>query len=279
MSTEKCAPNITYSNGSCLPLELLVEMANAYNDDYPNNKISIDNSKETLNPISYKKYLINEFEKRLTNICDDQTCWVKQNFTNKMNKKLKNYMEKHVFRPDGPSGKFTWLNTFNINNVMDQYEIKYPEFKFVGAVPIDFDDLPRLEIKNMDFNKLQSEGKTKLGFVFNLDEHYKSGSHWVGLYSDLKKGKIYFFDSYGIIPDKRIRALMRRMMRSCKESSTNKNCEALYNKTRHQFKDSECGVYSINFIIRLLKGETFNDITNNITTDSEVNKCRDVYFQ
>ena len=112
MSTEKCAPNITYSNGSCLPLELLVEMANAYNDDYPNNKISIDNSKETLNPISYKKYLINEFEKRLTNICDDQTCWVKQNFTNKMNKKLKNYMEKHVFRPDGPSGKFTWLNTF-----------------------------------------------------------------------------------------------------------------------------------------------------------------------
>jgi hypothetical protein len=52
-----------------------------------------------------------------------------------------------------------------------------------------------------------------------------------------------------------------------------------YNKKQHQFKNSECGVYSINFIIRLLKGETFNEITENITKDDEMNNCRNVYFR
>ena len=37
--------------------------------------------------------------------------------------------------------------------------------------------------------------------------------------------------------------------------------------------------YSMNFILRLLKGESFEQITNNITTDSEINRCRSVYFQ
>ena len=42
----------------------------------------------------------------------------------------------------------------------------------------------------------------------------------------------------------------------------NKIEEALnveYNRNRHQFKNSECGVYSINFILRLLEGESFED--------------------
>ena len=35
-----------------------------------------------------------------------------------------------------------------------------------------------------------------------------------------------------------------------------------YNQTRHQYKNSECGVYSVNFILRLLKGDSFDKITN-----------------
>ena len=52
-----------------------------------------------------------------------------------------------------------------------------------------------------------------------------------------------------------------------------------YNKIRHQFKNSECGVYSVNFILRLLKGELFDNICSNITTDDQVNECRKVYFR
>jgi hypothetical protein len=52
-----------------------------------------------------------------------------------------------------------------------------------------------------------------------------------------------------------------------------------YNKIQHQFKNSECGVYSMNFIIRLLGGETFDDIVNNITDDITMNNCRKIYFR
>ena len=47
---------------------------------------------------------------------------------------------------------------------------------------------------------------------------------------------------------------------------------------RHQYKNSECGVYSMNFIIRLLNGESFKNITENKTLDDPMNRCRDKYF-
>jgi len=52
-----------------------------------------------------------------------------------------------------------------------------------------------------------------------------------------------------------------------------------YNKLQHQFKNSECGVYSMNFIIRILEGETFDKIVNKITNDDKMNSCRSVYFR
>jgi Ulp1 family protease len=66
-------------------------------------------------------------------------------------------------------------------------------------------------------------------------------------------------------------------LQKLKKGGSNKS-DIQHNKIRHQQKGSECGVYSINFILRLLKGETFDEITNNITLDEEVNKCRKVYF-
>ena len=52
-----------------------------------------------------------------------------------------------------------------------------------------------------------------------------------------------------------------------------------YNQIQHQFEDTECGVYSINFIVRLVGGETFTDITNNIKNDDFMNNCRKSYFK
>jgi hypothetical protein len=58
-----------------------------------------------------------------------------------------------------------------------------------------------------------------------------------------------------------------------------KDYDVRYNKIQHQFKNSECGVYSMNFIIRLLGGETFDEIVNNITNDDKMNSCRNTYFR
>ncbi|QKF93792.1 Ulp1 protease [Fadolivirus algeromassiliense] len=273
----KCAPSKKFENGSCIPLHILVEMAKAYNAENPKNEIKLSSTIETLNPQKYKRYLIKQFKIKLNNVCDDQKCWVKQSFMKRLQDKMKEELEKDTFRPKGPQGKFTWLNTNNINQVMEQHEKKYPDFKFLGAVPIDFDSLPDLGIKNLDFKKdLLDKGKSKIGVVFNLDEHWQPGSHWVAMYSDLKKGTVYFSDSYGIEPEDRIKALMRRIAKFIKTNGGNPVVD--YNKLRHQRGGSECGVFSIAFILRQLKGDSFDELTTKRVSDESINKCRQHYF-
>ena len=272
----RCAPGKQFKNGSCLTLEGLIKLANAYNMEYKNadKQIKLYNNYEMANPQKYKHYLLSQFRHKV-NKCDNQKCWLKQNYINHLNSDEKEDIVNNTLRPDGPEGQFEWLNTLHIDDVMRQYEYCYDDFKFLGAVPIDFDDID-VGIKDLNFNNLRNKGIHKLGVVFNLDEHYKSGSHWVGLYADIKIGHIYFFDSYGIIPEERIRKFVRRIVRYCENIGLQPIYK--YNHVRHQYEGSECGVYSLNFIISLLEGGDFDTITKNKTPDRVINKYRLVYF-
>jgi len=271
---EACAPSRTYANGSCLDLEEIIEMVKAYNQEYPNSQIELSIARAS-DKATYKETLIKQLNSKLSK-CDDQLCWVQQNFIkNIKDAKMRKNIKENAFRPVGPQGKFTWLNTINIDEVLKQYEQKYKDFKFIGAVPIDFDDL-NYGTKNINIKKLKENGISKLGVIYNLDEHWQSGSHWVSGYFDLNKGKLYYFDSYGIAPERRVVAFMRRIGRQLKEQGINP--ELKYNRNRHQYKNSECGVYSINFIIRLLNGYDFDSIHKSMTPDLKVNACRQEYF-
>lgn len=273
----KCSPSLEFENGSCFPLELLIDMAEAFNkyneEKEKKDKIILNTKAETLDPDNYKIFLLHEFKQRYNG---DQRDLVKEKFTKFMDEKSKEYLENNVFRPEGPQGKFDWLSTLDINNVLAQYEEKYPDFSFLGAVPIDFNDLDYLPFKKLNFKEILDSKITKLGVIFNLDEHYKSGSHWVSLFINLELGQIYFSDSYAGPPEKRIRDFMNKV--SDFIEAQGKNSDVRYNKTRHQRGGSECGVYSINFILRLLKGKSFDHITRKRLSDGEVNKCRRKYF-
>lgn len=282
----KCAPGKQFENGSCISTKLLLAMIKKYNEQYKDDKDKIVIVPEyekfkTLNPSKYKRYYLCKLQHKLKNKCNDQTCWTALDIFNKLDEKDKDELENFTFLPNGPKGKFEWLNTTHIDESLKQYEKKYPEFTFLGAVPIDFDDLPYLGIKDLDLPKLIKSGKHKVGIIFNLDEHDQPGSHWVALYADLKKGQIYFFDSYGEEPEKRIRVLIRRLARFCINNMgiDLKNLDSRYSEVRHQRGGSECGVYSMSFILRLLDGETFDQISSERIPDDAVNACRAVYFK
>jgi len=292
----KCAPSKTYSEGSCFSVESLQKLATSYN-----NEVGLDSNQLILITDS-KIDLINKISKRITECGNDQLCWLNVDWVKNTNDID---ILKNTFRPAGPQTKFTWLNTTNINEIMIQYNEKYTDFKFLGAVPYDFEEIPQLGINNMDFNELVDSGITKIGMVINFDEHWKEGSHWVGLYANLAKDQIYYFDSYGSKPKKKISNFVKRIALWCyiKHHLTNKNKESdsefdtesefmkttknkyekkmdiEFNRNRHQFLNSECGVYSVNFILRLLKGEAFGDICNVITPDIKINECRKTYFR
>ena len=275
-SDKKCGPTLSFDNGSCIPLDLLVKMARAYNKSIKNNFIELYDTLEELSPDEYKRYLLFEFQKRFKNTLQSE--WINSNFIKNMSEKDKEFLQTSVFRPVGPQGQFQWLSTIDINKTLSQYENKYPYFVFLGAVPIDFNELDYYPFQKMNFNDFKKEGKNKLGVIFNLDEHYKGGSHWVSLFTDLEKGQVYFSDSYGRKPEKRITNFMDRIKDYFKTSNIN-NVDIRHNPTQHQKGNSECGVYSINFLLRLLKGKTFDHLTKKRLTDEKVNKCRLRYFK
>ena len=301
----KCAPSKKYSDGSCFPLETLKVIADNYNKKNK-NKINLNQTKEEL---------VKELESKLSDKCDEQTCWLRLDIVKELNNED---ILTNTFRPKGPMKKYEWLSTTHINDVIEQYHSIHKDFIFLGAVPSDFADLPILKIGDLNFNELEKQQKYKIGLVINLDEHWKDGSHWVALYADLEKNQVYFFDSLGRKPIKRIRKYINKITKYIynkkyntnlpindvieKIKNVNKNkdkefrnkliknnkylsnlledgFDIRYNHIQHQFDNSECGVYSINFIIRLVGGESFDSVINNITKDEAMNANRKIYFR
>ena len=220
---------------------------------------------------------------KLKNICNDEYCWTKQKFMNKA--KDKEILEE--FRPEMPNkwkdNKNEWLTTLDIEAVMKQYEKKHNDFVFIGPVPIDFDKELHPgycvinELCKINLNKLKNNGKNKLGVIFNLDPHDKPGSHWVSMYADFDKlNEINYFDSYGIKEPNEVTKFMNRL----KEQSDAMGCKTNINvnNVRHQFKNSECGIYSIHFILKSLEGNKFEDLKNNIIKDDDMELNREKLF-
>jgi hypothetical protein len=293
----RCAPSKKYEKGSCFTLESLKVIANKYNETNK-DKIIISNN---------KKDLVDQLEEKLSKNCSSQTCWLSTDLIQEIdNDEIKN----NTFRPQGPKSKYGWLSTTNINEVIDQYHTNHKDFSYLGTVPYDFQEIYDFGFHNFNFDELYNEGKYKIGMVINLDESHQDGSHWVGLYADLKKNQIYFFDSVGKPPRRKIKKFINKITDFMYKKKYNSNIkigsimelinnltykslknkyfinlknklsdfDIRYNHVQHQFKNSECGVYSINFIIRLVKGEKFDNIINNIIKDDKMNECRQVYF-
>lgn len=276
---KSCAPKMKYEAGSCAKLSVLNEMAKAYNkSSIKKDHIRLSSNLEIINPQKYKKYLIYELNNRIGDKCSTQKCWAKQEFINLMEENARIEFTKYTHKPDSPQGKYDWLGSHDINNVMNQYFKESDGMKFFGAVPMDFAEIG-LEIGNVDYNSYYNKGIRRMGVIFNLDDHNQPGSHWVALYTDLDKGYIFYSDSGGIKPEPRVRSLMRQQARFLESIGKKVNDIRIdYNKTKHQKGDSECGVYSINFLIRMANNESFDDYCSKTLSDKMINEYRDIYF-
>ena len=268
-----CSPN-NNNNYTCFTKQSLIKIIKSWNNFYNKDKIQFKKSNNL-------QSLWNLLDNKLKNTCSDEFCWTKQKFI-KNNKEI---LEE--FRPEMPKqwkqNKNEWLNTLDIEAVMKQYEKKYKDFMFIGPVPIDFDKEIHPghcvinELCKINLQKMKNNGKNKLGVIFNLDTHDQPGSHWVSMYADFDKlNEIYYFDSYGLKEPHEVTKLMTKLKEHSENMGNKTNIKV--NNIRHQFKNSECGVYSINFILKLLKGNSFDHIKNNIIKDDEMEKNRHKLF-
>ena len=115
-----------------------------------------------------------------------------------------------------------------------------------------------------------------IGVIFNLDPHYKEGSHWVALFISVKKGCICFFDSYGEKPDPQIQKFMDTVQRQ--GSDLGLSLHQHWIQKRHQYGNSECGMYSLYFIINMLKDKNVEYFQTQTIPDKAMVSMRKKYF-
>jgi hypothetical protein len=260
---------------SCFTNTNIYKMKDLWNKNNLKNKITTNNIFE----------IWKELNKYISQKCDNELCWLSQPFLNK------NYNEFiKSFAPIAPKewkkNKNEWLSNIDILKVMKQYEDAYKCFKFFGPAPIDFNNkvtpgkCVENELCNININTLVKNKKTKIGIIFNTDPHYKGGEHWISLFINLKTGLIYFFDSVGKRVLKQIFQLVNNITEQGKKMKPPIHFKFDQNyPVEHQYGGTECGVYSIYFIINMLKDTiTGDDLKNKILTDKYIENYRKIYF-
>lgn len=292
MNSERATDDTCYNNS------VLFKIRDEYNRNHPTiSHISGDTPSRVWD----------QLKNRLN--CGSEDCWLKEI----KDEKLRNQIDKYVFAPDSPSewqhNPNEWLSNFDILDVINQYEDAYSNFHFIGPTSIDFDtrlkkqnymcvenDLCQFELSREIQNK-----KNKIGIIFNLDKHNEKGSHWVSMFIDLENRIIFYFDSAGDKIPKEINVLKNRIIKQAKALKNPLKLSYKDNRgVHHQLENTECGVYSLFFIVTMLTGDCMcNDLSkhaqfknrNNMTLkdklqlfqkgripDSYIEKYRNIYF-
>lgn len=270
-----CAPSKTVKDYTCYTDESLIKLRNLWNSRHPDDKIDTNNSKE----------IWGQLKDKMNNVCDKESCWLRQNF---IKNNLDTQLSHYTFAPKSPASwkknKNEWLSSIDIENVMKQYEQTYSNFAFLGPSPIDFDvkqmygECVWEELCKFDLKHYISNGKNKIGIIFNTDPHYKDGSHWIAMFIDVKKKYIFYFDSNGDAAPKEIDVLSQRIKNQANSLGINMEITGNYPK-EHQQGNTECGMYTLYFISELVKDNKTPDYFKQHTiTDHDMEELRTKFF-
>jgi hypothetical protein len=260
--------------GSCYTDDVLIKIKNSYNKKHPENKI------KTKNP----NKLWTELKQRL-DTCPTEDCWLKE-----LNEKEKKEINDIFFAPKQPdewkNNPTEWLSNYDILDILKQYEETYKNFKFIGPTPIDFDTKVEQncvweELCSFNLKNIIDKKYNKIGVIFNLDKHNEPGSHWVSLFVDIEHSIIFYFNSAGETCPQEIKNLVNKITEQGSSLKIHfKNYENY--PTEHQYGNTECGMYSLFFIITMLTGET--EFKKKLTNDDKIDlfknhKIPDKYIQ
>lgn len=256
------------SNETCYSSEELLKMRDEWNNMTKEEDRKIPSSAST----SEIHRLLMEYMKGECK--DDERCWLDSKFKN-----VKNIDEDKIFVPEAPESwkknPTEWLSNFDIDEVMKQYEMKYKDFKYLGTTPIDFDEKDEMRgsscvmesLCKFELKSWLDKGIRRFGVVFNTDKHTESGQHWISMFVDMDRKLVFFFDSTSDPAPPEVDRLIGRIVDQAKRQGITLTVEK--NKVRHQYSNTECGMYSLMMIIVLLEngGDTSVFRTKKITDD------------
>ena len=276
-----CSPGNSDVEGSCLDDDIVIKVAKALN--------TMSKKDKKLVPINLNRTpedIHGDVCREITKIsnCSSEACWQKiQSLMNYLGNSKEEF--KSSFKPLMPKEWIKdyneWLSTFEIEDCLKQHMDSDKNFYFYGAVPMDFKKCSVSNLCNFNMEKHLDKGESKIGIVFNTDPSTKDGEHWISLYMDLGKHNspdygIYYFDSFGRKPSKEIAELIQNTIKQgekCKRKPL-----YFYNDYSYQKANSQCGMYAIHFIKKMLEGLSFEEYLDTKLNDKLMIQLRNEYF-
>ena len=158
-----------------------------------------------------------------------------------------------------------WLSSDDIDEVEKEYMRLIPNYYYQGSVPMDFDKKSNIgkclvdSLCSINLVDIYNKKYTQIGIVINTDVSTGKGQHWIAVFCDIRPELDYprftYFDSYAHSPEPEIKRLMARWKEQWDATKIHKKPMKLtYNKTRHQYENSECGMYCLYFHLCCLAG-------------------------
>lgn len=278
-----CSPassdNAPANSDTCYSNTSLNKLKATWNARHPDETIT------TNNPAEIWEFL----RTQMARVCKNEACWLRKLLITEDNGKNRDLLN-YTFAPRAPKTWIkkpnTWLTSVDIESVMKQYENAFPSFMFLGPTPIDFDAKPSSggqcvwnDLCNFNIGNMIKRGKRHFGIIFNTDPHYKSGSHWISMFIHVKKRFIYFFDSTSDDIPNEVQVLADRIIKDASELTPSISLKLIVNKKDHQYKNTECGMYSLFMIISLLTDKMApNDFAKKRIADEQMEHFRKRYF-
>jgi hypothetical protein len=245
----KCGP-VQENYFTCYDNDTLHKLRDGWNARHPDARIETNDPKEVWTAL----------KQRFSGMCRNEACWMKQlTGPNSLGS-----LTEDTFAPEAPKSWIRdpdeWLSSEDIENVMKQYEDKFPAFEFLGPSPSDY-SAPKVagvcvweELCNFSLKKYVDSGTHKIGVIFNTDPHTEDGSHWVSLFINVEANNnyIFFFDSTGDRPQKEIREFIKTVTQQGRALDI--RFKYYENRKQHQKRDTECGMYALFMIVNLIEG-------------------------
>jgi len=247
---------------SCFDADALQLLARLYNDRHPQTPIGVQDQES---PAKLAKAL----RKKLSHVCrgkgaNTEACWVDKLDATRAPAVVSSLRPK---KPRTWSARpREWLNNYDIDAVMNQYSSSIAfKFAFLGVHPVDFAEpdassgqcyAPYMCSVQL-VKDLISNGKVYAGFITNMDRHDQPGSHWTSTFAvldpSLPSYGVYYYDSVGKAPPPPIARYLESWRQQMEKAHPNVPFRVDWSRSQHQFANTECGMFSMLFVILWLE--------------------------
>ena len=198
---------------------------------------------------------------------------------------------EEYFKAEGPAGSTALLDNFNIDETLAKWAIhsekifKGNKFYHIPFQMIDFAER-NTELARLDIAQLIKDGYKSFGVILNTDRSSGGGKHWFALYGDLNHTgmerdpiTIEYFNSSGNPPMKEVADWLEAAQHDLlKNSGIHAEIIRSANK-RLQQSMTECGVWSLMYILSRLKGHPPNWYYKTNANDRDMIELRAFLFR